>query len=55
MAAAAPAPSAAAGGKSDVAPMPRAHPQQKVLTNPVVFFDVSIGGHNAGRVVMELL
>jgi len=34
--------------------MPRAHPQQKNPTNPVVFFDVTIGGTTAGRIVVEL-
>lgn len=24
------------------------------MTNPRVFFDISINGHNAGRIVMEL-
>ena len=31
-----------------------AHPNQSNPTNPVVFFDITIGGHNAGRVVMEV-
>jgi len=34
--------------------MPRAHPAASNPHNPVVFFDVTIGGHNAGRIVMEL-
>jgi hypothetical protein len=34
--------------------MPRAHPNASNPTNPVVFFDLTIGGHNAGRIVMEL-
>jgi cyclophilin family peptidyl-prolyl cis-trans isomerase len=37
-----------------VARRPKAHPQQKNPSNPVVFFDVTIGGHASGRVVMEL-
>lgn len=31
-----------------------AHPNAKNPSNPVVFFDLTIGGHNAGRIVMEL-
>ena len=34
--------------------MPRAHASASNPHNPVVFFDVSIGGHAAGRIVMEL-
>lgn len=34
--------------------MPRAHAQAKNPDNPVVFFDVTIGGHNAGRIILEL-
>lgn len=34
--------------------LPRAHANASNPHNPVVFFDVSIGGHNAGRIVMEL-
>lgn len=34
--------------------MPRAHPAAKNINNPVVFFDLTIGGHAAGRIVMEL-
>jgi len=34
--------------------IPRAHPNVQNPHNPVVFFDVTIGGHNAGRIVMEL-
>lgn len=35
--------------------MPRpAHPNAKNPKNPVVFFDITIGGHNAGRIIMEL-
>ena len=34
--------------------MPRAHAKAGNPKNPVVFFDVTIGGHPAGRVVMEL-
>eukprot|EP01006_Ploeotia_vitrea_P029392 TRINITY_DN6194_c0_g1_i1.p1 TRINITY_DN6194_c0_g1~~TRINITY_DN6194_c0_g1_i1.p1 ORF type:complete len:187 (+),score=75.37 TRINITY_DN6194_c0_g1_i1:33-593(+) len=31
-----------------------AHPNQSDVKNPVVFFDIAIGGHAAGRIVMEL-
>eukprot|EP00954_Amorphochlora_amoebiformis_P002558 201338-Amorphochlora_amoeboformis.AAC.2 len=34
--------------------MPRAHPKSSNPDNPVVFFDVTIGGHASGRIVMEL-
>ena len=34
--------------------LPKAHALAVNPHNPVVFFDVSIGGHNAGRIVMEL-
>ena len=34
--------------------LPRAHANASNPHNPVVFFDVTIGGHNAGRIVMEL-
>eukprot|EP00823_Brevimastigomonas_motovehiculus_P008558 TRINITY_DN7863_c0_g1_i1.p1 TRINITY_DN7863_c0_g1~~TRINITY_DN7863_c0_g1_i1.p1 ORF type:complete len:194 (-),score=24.85 TRINITY_DN7863_c0_g1_i1:125-706(-) len=34
--------------------VPKANSNQKNPSNPVVFFDVSIGGHNAGRIIMEL-
>eukprot|EP00467_Chlorarachnion_reptans_P024494 CAMPEP_0114525008 /NCGR_PEP_ID=MMETSP0109-20121206/22177_1 /TAXON_ID=29199 /ORGANISM="Chlorarachnion reptans, Strain CCCM449" /LENGTH=144 /DNA_ID=CAMNT_0001706525 /DNA_START=110 /DNA_END=541 /DNA_ORIENTATION=+ len=34
--------------------MPKAHPKMGNPNNPVVFFDVTIGGVAAGRVVMEL-
>jgi len=39
---------------NQVAGMPKAHANAKNPNNPVVFFDVTIGGHNAGRVVIEL-
>jgi len=32
----------------------KAHPHQVNVDNPVVFFDITIGGHAQGRVVMEL-
>jgi Cyclophilin type peptidyl-prolyl cis-trans isomerase/CLD len=32
----------------------QAHPNQNNQNNPVVFFDVTVGGHRAGRIVMEL-
>jgi hypothetical protein len=34
--------------------IPRAHALAVNPHNPVVFFDVTIGGHNAGRIVMEV-
>jgi len=34
--------------------LPRAHPNQSNIDNPVVFFDITIGGVESGRVVMEL-
>ena len=34
--------------------VPRPHPAAGNATNPVVFFDINIGGTNAGRVVMEV-
>jgi hypothetical protein len=34
--------------------VPRTHPAAGNPTNPVVFFDINIGGTNAGRVVMEV-
>lgn len=46
--------SAAASSTVNKFGMPRAHPAAKNVNNPVVFFDVTIGGHNAGRVIMEL-
>jgi len=40
---------------ASVPDMPKpAHPDAKDPKNPVVFFDITIGGHNAGRVIMEL-
>jgi len=38
----------------DTSDWPKAHPAVKNPKNPVVFFDISIGGHNSGRIVMEL-
>jgi len=32
----------------------KAHPNQSNPANPVVFFDITIGGHAQGRVVMEV-
>ena len=32
----------------------RAHPKQQKLSNPVVFMDITIGGHYSGRLVFEL-
>ena len=34
--------------------VPRAHPAAGNPTNPIVFFDINIGGSNAGRIVMEV-
>jgi len=34
--------------------IPRAHANATNPNNPVVFFDIAIGGHAAGRIVMEL-
>jgi len=34
--------------------IPKAHPAVKNPSNPVVFFDITIGGSNAGRIIMEL-
>jgi len=39
---------------NSVVGVPRAHPAAGNHTNPVVFFDINIGGSNAGRIVMEL-
>ena len=36
------------------AAMPKAHPLQSLLSNPVVFFDVAIEDHIIGRVIIEL-
>jgi peptidyl-prolyl isomerase H (cyclophilin H) len=46
--------SAAGPGNVDMTGWPKAHPNVKNASNPVCFFDISIGGHNAGRIVMEL-
>lgn len=44
--------SAAAGAAGAASHL--AHPSQRNPSNPVVFFDVSVGGHACGRVTMEL-
>jgi len=38
----------------EMAQWPKAHPSAKNPLNPIVFFDITIGGVNAGRVTMEL-
>ena len=34
--------------------VPRAHAAAGNPTNPIVFFDINLGGSNAGRIVMEV-
>jgi hypothetical protein len=35
--------------------IPKAHANMSNPNNPVVFFDVSIGGHSAGRIIIEVV
>jgi peptidyl-prolyl isomerase H (cyclophilin H) len=44
----------AAASEGDPLKTTPAHPNQGNLANPVVFFDVSLGGASVGRIVMEL-